>query len=98
MSAYVVAEITITDPARYEEYKPLAAASVAAYGGRYVVRGGAVDSLEGTPVEGRFVILEFPDLDGARRWYHSEDYGGARAIRQTAATARVFIADGLQPG
>jgi uncharacterized protein (DUF1330 family) len=67
MAAYVVVEVLITNEEEYEKYKPLASASVAAHGGSYKVRGGAVDSLEGDAVEGRIVVLEFPDLERARR-------------------------------
>ena len=97
MSAFVIAEISISDPAQYEQYKPAAAASVDAHGGRYIARGGEVESLEGPPVDGRLVILAFPDLDSARRWYHSEEYTAARAIRQAASTGRVFLVDGVNP-
>jgi uncharacterized protein (DUF1330 family) len=62
MAAYVVVEVTITDDEAYEKYKPLAYASIVAHGGRYLVRGGAVDSVEGDAVEARIVVLEFPDI------------------------------------
>ncbi len=94
MAAYVVVEVAITDPEEYEKYKALASASVAAHGGRYKARGGTVDSLEGAAVEGRVVLLEFPDLERARRWYHSEEYGQASRLRQAAARSRLYIVDG----
>jgi uncharacterized protein (DUF1330 family) len=97
MSAYVVVEVCITDEEEYERYKPLASASIEAHGGRYKVRGGTVDSLEGDAVEGRVVVLEFPDLERARRWYGSEEYRDALRLRQAAARSRLFIVDGYEP-
>jgi uncharacterized protein (DUF1330 family) len=93
MTAYVLADIDPTDPVRYEDYKTLAAASVDQYGGRYVVRGGKVEVLEGAWPTGRFVMLEFPDGDAARRWYHSPEYKAAIAIRQEAANAKLVLVE-----
>jgi uncharacterized protein (DUF1330 family) len=94
MAAYVIAEVSVTDPEGYEQYKPLAGASVVANGGTYEVRGGAVESLEGEPVSGRIVILRFDSLEAARNWYHSEDYQAALPLRNAAAQSRVFIVEG----
>ena len=93
MTAYVLADIDVTDPARYEEYKALAGPSVEQYGGRYAVRGGTVQVLEGDWPTGRFVVLEFPDADTARRWYSSAEYSEARSVRQEAATARLLLVE-----
>jgi uncharacterized protein (DUF1330 family) len=94
MAAYVIAEVSVTDPEGYEQYKPLAGASVVAGGGTYEVRGGAVESLEGEPVSGRIVILRFDSLEAARNWYHSDDYQAALSLRNAAARSRVFIVEG----
>lgn len=94
MAAYVIAEVSVTDPEGYEQYKPLAGASVVAGGGTYEVRGGAVESLEGEPVSGRIVILRFDSLDAARNWYHSDEYQAALPLRNAAAQSRVFIVEG----
>jgi uncharacterized protein (DUF1330 family) len=94
MAAYVIAEVSVTDPEGYEQYKPLAGASVLASGGTYEVRGGAVESLEGEPVSGRIVILRFDSLDAARNWYHSDEYQAALPLRNAAARSRVFIVEG----
>jgi uncharacterized protein (DUF1330 family) len=67
MPAYIIADIQVTDPAGYDQYRPLAAASIARSGGRFVVRGGKVDLLEGAPEPERIVVIEFPDADTARR-------------------------------
>ena len=95
MSAFVIAEIAISDPDGYEKYKPLAAASVEAHGGTYRVRGGAVESLEGPAVEARIAVLEFPDVEAAKRWYHSDEYGAARPLRHAASTGRMFLVEGV---
>jgi uncharacterized protein (DUF1330 family) len=95
MSAFVIAEIAISDPDGYEKYKPLAGASVEAHGGTYRVRGGAVETLEGPAVEERIVVLEFPDAEAARDWYHSDEYGAARPLRQAASSGRMFLVEGL---
>ncbi len=94
MLAYIIAEIEVTDPALYERYKPLAAAAIAASGGRYLVRGGETEALEGK-APGRLVILEFPSLTMARAFYDGPAYAEARAIRDRAATSRVVIAEGI---
>jgi uncharacterized protein (DUF1330 family) len=94
MPAYIIAEIQVTDPTSYDRYRPLAAASIARFGGRYVVRGGKLDLLEGEPEPGRIVVIEFPDADAARRWYRSEEYQKALRIRQSASRGRVFLVEG----
>lgn len=94
MPAYVIGIIDVTDPELYDEYKARAAAAVARYGGRYIVRGGQVDVLEGAAPAGRVAVGEFPDMAAARRFYDSEDYQEAAAIRQRAATTSLFVVDG----
>ncbi|HXC89889.1 MAG TPA: DUF1330 domain-containing protein [Stellaceae bacterium] len=94
MPAYVIADVQVTDPAGYEPYRPLAAASIARFGGRFVVRGGAADLLEGAPAPQRVVVIEFPDADTARRWYYSDEYQQALKIRQANSTGRVILVDG----
>jgi uncharacterized protein (DUF1330 family) len=94
MPAYIVAEIHITDPVAYDEYRPLAAASIARFGGRFIVRGGEVDLLEGEPQPERIVVIEFPDAETARRWYRSEEYQAALRIRQAASRGRVLLVEG----
>jgi len=94
MPAYIVADIQVSDPASYDQYRPLAAASIARSGGRFVVRGGNVDLLEGGPEPERIVVIEFPDAETARRWYRSEEYQSALKIRQSASRGRVFLVEG----
>ena len=95
MSAYVLVDVEVTDPEQYDRYRPLAAASVEQYGGRYVVRGGASEVLEGTRSPNRLVVIEFPDADAARRWYHSPEYGHARATREGAAIGSFIVVEGV---
>ncbi len=96
MSAYVIYQGEVTDPERYEEYKPEAAASILAAGGRYVVRAGEVEVLEGEPPSGRTVVLEFPTREAAVAWYRSAAYTEARKLREGAATARMYVIDGVE--
>ena len=94
MPAYVIADVKVTNPAGYEPYRPLAAASIARFGGRFVVRGGTADLLEGSPAPERIVVIEFPDADTARRWYQSAEYQEALKIRQANSTARLILVEG----
>jgi uncharacterized protein (DUF1330 family) len=94
MPAYIIADIQVTDAATYDQYRPLAAASVARFGGRFAVRGGNLDLLEGGPEPERIVVIEFADADAARRWYRSEEYQRALKIRQSASRGRVFLVEG----
>jgi uncharacterized protein (DUF1330 family) len=94
MSAYVIADVQITDAAGYEPYRPLAAASIARFGGRFLVRGGKADLLEGAPAPARTVVIEFPDIETARRWYDSAEYQTALKIRQSASTGRLILVEG----
>jgi uncharacterized protein (DUF1330 family) len=97
MTAYVIGEVEVTDPAGYEPYKALAEASITAGGGRYLVRGGASEALEGAAPAGRVVVLEFADLEAARRWYHSAEYQAALPLRQAASKGRLFLVEGHPP-
>ncbi len=94
MPAYVIANIDVEDPARYEEYKRLAAPTVEQYGGRYVVRGGRAELLEGNWVPKRIVVLEFPSTERAREWINSPEYAPARRIRLESAKADLILAQG----
>ena len=95
MAAYVIYQGEVTDPERYEEYKVQAAASIIAAGGRYVVRGGEVEVLEGDAPAGRTVVLEFPTRQAAIDWYRSAEYTAIRRIRDGAAQARLYVIDGV---
>jgi uncharacterized protein (DUF1330 family) len=95
MPAYIVVEIAVGDPIGYERYKELAPSSIAAYGGRYVVRGGAVETLEGTWSPSRFVVLEFPTSARAREWWASPEYAEAKALRQATSRSEMLLVEGL---
>jgi len=92
--AYVLCDITVTDPEQYEVYKQLSARAVAAHGGRFVVRGGPVDVLEGDVTPGRIVVLEFDSVETARKWYGSEKYTAARSARKNAAVGSFVLVEG----
>jgi uncharacterized protein (DUF1330 family) len=95
MAAYVIVNVTVRDPARYEEYKRLATPTVGAYGGRYVARGGAVDVREGGWMPSRLVVLEFPTVERARAWWNSPEYAPAKAVRQSCADTQLVITEGV---
>ena len=97
MPAFVIVNIVVRDPVRYEDYKLLAQDAVAAHGGRYVARGGTVEQLEGEWSPSRLVILEFPTVEQARKWWDSPEYRPARDIRQSCATTQMVVTQGL-PG
>jgi uncharacterized protein (DUF1330 family) len=94
MPAYVIVQIKIHDPETYERYKILAPPSIAAYGGRYIVRGGQTVTLEGTWEPPRLVVLEFPDLEKARAWWASPEYAEAKALRQSVSDADMIAVEG----
>lgn len=94
MSAYVIVEMTVTDTVRIEEYRKLAGASVAQYGGRFVVRGGRSETLDGDWKPQRLVVLEFPGLAEAKRWHASSEYRAACKIRDQAASTRMVAVEG----
>jgi uncharacterized protein (DUF1330 family) len=97
MTAYVIADVTVINPEGYAGYRPLAAASIAQHGGKFLVRGGAVEPLEGGWTPSRVVIIEFPSMAAARAWYASPDYQAALKIRQANSKGRVIIVDGAPP-
>jgi len=94
VSAYVVAEVEVTDPAVYEEYRKLAPPTIAKYGGKYLVRGGTVEVKEGGWTPKRLVVLEFASMDQAQKWYHSPEYAPALALRTKAALSKVLLVEG----
>lgn len=94
MPAYVVVDVNVTDPIRYDEYKKLAPASIAAYGGKYLARGARVEVLEGTWNPARFVILEFESVARAKAWLESPEYAPARSLRHATATTNMIVVEG----
>jgi uncharacterized protein (DUF1330 family) len=94
MAAYIIADVDITDPVKYEDYKKLTPAAIAKHGGRFVARGGQTATLEGTWKPGRVVVIEFPTFEQARNFYSSVEYTAARRARAGAATFRMIAVDG----
>jgi uncharacterized protein (DUF1330 family) len=95
MAAYVLVDIQVTEPQGYEEYKKQAEATVTAYGGRYIVRGGKTEVMEGEWPLNRLVVLEFPSVARAKEWLHSKEYAAPRKLRQSTAVSRMIIVDGV---
>jgi uncharacterized protein (DUF1330 family) len=95
MAAYVIVEVTITDPVEYEDYKKLTPAAIASYDGRFVVRGAQAISLEGDWHPERIVVLEFPSVERAKEWWSSDIYTTAKTIRQRAATTKMIVVEGI---
>jgi len=95
MSAYLIADITVTDQERYEDYKKLAPPAIAAYGGKYVARGGKSEKLEGSWDPNRIVILEFESTEKAKQFIDSPEYEEARELRHKTATSNMIVVEGL---
>jgi uncharacterized protein (DUF1330 family) len=95
MAAYVVVNVDVKDPARYEHYKKLSQASLPAYGGRFLVRGGAVEVLEGEWTPKRLVIVEFPSVERAKAWWASAEYAEGKALRQATAHTDMVVTEGV---
>lgn len=94
MKAYVIVDITITDPTRYEDYKKLTPGSLVPFDGKFIVRGGSAETLEGQWAPGRVVVLEFPSMEKAKAWWSSAGYAPAKAIRQSASQAKMIVVEG----
>ncbi len=95
MAAYIYADVEVTDPAAYEAYRQQVPALIAAHGGRYLVRGGAVEVLEGDRVPRRQVILEFADMAHLKAFYTSPAYQTLIAIRQGASVGNLIAIEGV---
>jgi len=95
MAAYVISEVEARDPLAMERYRALAAPSIAQYGGRYLVRGGAAELKEGGPSPKTLVIVAFPSMEKAHEWYASSEYGEALKVRQTALERRLIFVEGV---
>ncbi len=91
MPAYLIARVEVTDWSRYREYTKATPAAIQRYGGKFIVRGGEVVTLEGEPEVRRLVIIEFPSMEQAKAFYHSPEYAGAKSLRAGAAVGQ-FLA------
>jgi len=95
MSAYIVVEVEVEDPVRYEDYKKMVPPSLEAFGGRFLVRGGKVETLEGAWTPNRLVIVEFPSVERAKAWWSSAEYAEAKALRQATAKTKLIVVEGF---
>jgi uncharacterized protein (DUF1330 family) len=95
MSAYILVQVDVHDPEGYARYRQLVLPSIEAYGGRFLVRGGATETLEGTWRPPRLVILEFPDAQKARAWWASPEYAEPKALRLATARSEMILAPGV---
>jgi uncharacterized protein (DUF1330 family) len=95
MAAYIIVEVDVRDAERYEDYKRLVPPTLAQYGGRFAVRGGAAETLEGEWSPGRVVIVEFPSAEHARAWWGSSEYAPAKELRQATAHTRMILVEGV---
>jgi uncharacterized protein (DUF1330 family) len=94
-SAYVIANVTVTNPEQYEEYKKLSSIAMQAHGAEVCVRGGKVDVIEGDWAPARLVMLKFPSMTAARQFTDSVEYDTARKLRQGAAVMRMIAVEGI---
>ena len=95
MPAYVIVDVKINNHEDYEEYKKLTPASITAYDGKFIVRGGKTETLEGDWDPERIVVLEFPTVERAKAWWASEMYAPAKQIRQRTASTQMIVVEGL---
>ena len=95
MAAYIIVSIKVQDPVRYEAYKSMVPPSLAAYGGKFIVRGGKFETLEGEWSPERFVIIEFPSADQAKAWWGSTEYAEAKALRQATSVSEMIVVEGV---
>ena len=93
-AAYVIAEIEITNPEGYREYSTQVPATVQKYGGRFLVRGGKTEVLEGDWPERRRVVIEFPSLEAAKKWWDSPEYEKPKALRKANRKGRLALIEG----
>jgi len=94
MAGYIIVDVQITDPEAYERYKAAVPATLAAYGGKFIVRGGRAETLEGDWEPGRVVVLEFESMEKAKAWWESQDYAAPKQLRQSASVTRMIVVEG----
>jgi len=95
MPAYVVVEIEVKDPERYEDYKKVSPISIKEFGGKFLVRGAPCETLEGAWLPKRFVVIEFPSKDVAKAWWSSQEYAPAKKLRQETSHTKMIVVDGV---
>ena len=95
MAAYIIAEIEVTDPEVFEQYRSQVSGTIERYGGEYLVRGGAVEKAEGDWNPKRLVILRFDSMARAKEWYDSDEYRGPKALRHQSANSNIVLVEGV---
>ena len=96
MKAYVIVDVFITNSQRYEEYKKLTPGSLLPFEGKFIVRGGTCETLEGSWDPGRIVVVEFPSMEKAKAWWSSSGYAPAKALRQSASDTKMIVVEGSE--
>ena len=96
MAAYMIADIDVTDPERYAGYVKSVSPSLAKHGGRFLVRGGRTEELEGSWTPKRIVVLEFESFDRAMQWWNSEEYADPKLVRRSASRCNMIMVDGVR--
>lgn len=97
MAAYIIANIDVTNPTEYQDYVKVSGATVARYGGRFLVRGGRAEALEGQIQPKRLIVIEFDNASRAHEWWDSNEYAGPKAIRQRTAMTDMILVEGVSP-
>ena len=95
MSAYIVVEVTVKDPEKFQDYREMVPPTLEVYGGKFLVRGGHTEQLEGDRLPARFVVIEFENAERAKAWLNSDEYRDARALRHAAAETNMFVVEGV---
>ena len=95
MAAYAIADVEVTDPAKFQEYVSQVPATVEKYGGKYIVRGGAIEKAEGDWEPSRMVVIEFESMEQLKKWYHSQEYSGPMQLRHQSANSNVLFVEGV---
>ena len=95
MAAYIVVDVNVTDPEAYERYKASVPPTLAKYGGKFLVRGGRTEILEGDWQPKRFVIVEFESVEKAKAWWNSEEYAGPKQLRQSSSSTNMIVVEGI---
>ena len=95
MSAYLVVQIDVTDPERYDQYRKMVPSTLEQYGGKFLIRGGPVETLEGSWHPSRFVVIEFDNIEQAKAWWSSTEYKPAKELRQQTSNTEMILVEGV---
>jgi uncharacterized protein (DUF1330 family) len=95
VAGYIIVEVRVTDPEVYERYKAAVPATLAAYGGKFVVRGGRAENLEGDWEPGRIVVLQFESVEKAKAWWKSQEYATPKQLRQASSVTKMIVVEGM---